>query len=662
MNETVSTRSSRNRRVVALMGWGCLVITSFFLWNARQSGSIRAVTDEPVAFILAAFSAFVGVFAWMLYNPGRRTAAESPSLFFAALATLFPPSIIGFCLMPVDSPLRWWLALGLFLLCVVAVLSHVPDEFFGVPRGRSSYLTPMPAFDRVEGTVLDPNASWFTLEDLTKVVVDAPRPSLAPRAYLQRAESNRPAATVRAEVRQGSDVDDILGTDFDLGLLSDDFDYDDRRAPRTTVAERRSEPQHFRQPNTSVPLDRPRHVPTRTGDNVYTCVNPDSGRLRTNQRSRREATVAQTHAGFLPDRVTRHASTLQIPSRMGRGSRASLSGFAAGAASSGYHTAAASTTSLTPVQYQSAQQQSRQREDAERQAREQRDRDRERENALLRAEAEARRETEQREAQRREEARRLADADAEANAQAQRERERRQQQAQLQQETEERAARARREAELAQQVRDRQEQQARSERESSRRDSSAPLAQSGFNAVPVPVPFGVADTARGFLEEGTVTPQQLFGQPIQRDSSSHQTTADKAPNDRSKRRSRYDDDNTREASVAPTNASPATVQTSSLKRQQQNFERTRDEDGSELVEGVMQIHFDTGQKRANVHIPFSPPLPGMPEVDCECVGGEDLRLKVPVRQSYGIRIEARRTNADQPLDAEIGFSAVYTEG
>jgi hypothetical protein len=199
MNETVSTRSSRNRRVVALMGWGCLVITAFFMSSARQTDSIRAVTDEPVAFILAAFAAFVGVFAWMLYNPGRRTAPEAWSLAFAALATLFPPSIIGFCLMPVESPLRWWLALGLFLLCVVAVLSHVPDEFFGVPRGRSSYLTPIPAFDRVEGTVLDPNASWFTREDLTRVVLDAPRPSLAPRSYLQRPETVRAGVPVRAE-------------------------------------------------------------------------------------------------------------------------------------------------------------------------------------------------------------------------------------------------------------------------------------------------------------------------------------------------------------------------------------------------------------------------------------------------------------------------------
>ncbi len=75
----------------------------------------------------------------------------------------------------------------------------------------------------------------------------------------------------------------------------------------------------------------------------------------------------------------------------------------------------------------------------------------------------------------------------------------------------------------------------------------------------------------------------------------------------------------------------------------------------------MKVRFDKGQKRANLHVPFSPPLAGMPDVECECVGDESLRLKVPVRQSYGIRIEVRRSNADEALDTEVGFAAVYTK-
>ena len=74
----------------------------------------------------------------------------------------------------------------------------------------------------------------------------------------------------------------------------------------------------------------------------------------------------------------------------------------------------------------------------------------------------------------------------------------------------------------------------------------------------------------------------------------------------------------------------------------------------------MKIRFDKDQKRANLHVPFSPPLAGMPDVECECVDGENVRLKVPVKQSYGIRIEARRSDASQPLEADVSFAAVYT--
>ena len=89
-------------------------------------------------------------------------------------------------------------------------------------------------------------------------------------------------------------------------------------------------------------------------------------------------------------------------------------------------------------------------------------------------------------------------------------------------------------------------------------------------------------------------------------------------------------------------------------------ERIRDEYGGEMVEGTARVRFLAGQKKANVHVPFAPALPGIPEVECESVGDQILRLKVPVRQSYGIRIEARRSDASDPLETEIGFAAVYS--
>jgi len=143
---------------------------------------------------------------------------------------------------------------------------------------------------------------------------------------------------------------------------------------------------------------------------------------------------------------------------------------------------------------------------------------------------------------------------------------------------------------------------------------------------------------RDELSEDTTTaearPQSLMGMPIARETSRPQ---------------------------APVEQRLAESQTKadagSKRRAQPKIERTTEEDGSEFVEGVMTVRFDKGQKRANLHVPFSPPLPGTPEVECEWAGDEPLRLKVPVRQPYGIRIEARRSNADEALETEISFAA-----
>jgi hypothetical protein len=90
------------------------------------------------------------------------------------------------------------------------------------------------------------------------------------------------------------------------------------------------------------------------------------------------------------------------------------------------------------------------------------------------------------------------------------------------------------------------------------------------------------------------------------------------------------------------------------------LERIRDEHGGEMVEGTIKVFFEVGQKRAHLHVPFSPPLAGLPEVECEPAGDDQVRLKVAVRQPYGVRIEARRAEASESLRTEVSFAAVYT--
>lgn len=90
------------------------------------------------------------------------------------------------------------------------------------------------------------------------------------------------------------------------------------------------------------------------------------------------------------------------------------------------------------------------------------------------------------------------------------------------------------------------------------------------------------------------------------------------------------------------------------------LERILDDHGGEMVEGTIQVFFEVGQKRAHLHVPFSPPLAGLPEVECEPTSDDEVRLKVAVRQPYGVRIEARRAEASESLRTEISFAAVYT--
>lgn len=90
------------------------------------------------------------------------------------------------------------------------------------------------------------------------------------------------------------------------------------------------------------------------------------------------------------------------------------------------------------------------------------------------------------------------------------------------------------------------------------------------------------------------------------------------------------------------------------------LERSEDEFGGVMIEGIARAAFAAGQKRVNLQIPISPPLAGVPEVECEPTGHEPLRVRAALRQPYGLRIEVRRSEASQPLEAEISFSAVYT--
>jgi hypothetical protein len=493
MAEPLTTnRDSRNRRLVAILVWLALIFTAGVLWDGRQSGLIRMAAAEPVAFMLSAYSMFVAVFAWMLFNPSRSSASESPVLFLAGVATLVPPCIIGFCLMSPDSAFRFWLALALLMLGMVAILSPVPEEFFAVPRPRHTYALQGAAIDVSTELIDIPETDWLRKADLSSVVSGDARSSLAPSAYRaltpDRIDKRRPRAERIAERRRKREAAKV-----GRGAT------DDLTSPDVPVADRESRPDYRR---------------------------PVSGSPRPESDVSSEADENDV------DRVF---------------------------AETGGASAAAVSSGMTSVQVIESDEPEVQDEGLSATAVEEKDRSTEPAWASA-AMATA------------------ADpfvTDVESAG------------------VESTGV----ESEVA--------------------EFSDEPATEAFEA-------GLGSTA---IADLPATIDSSAGTGLSADAVAEEAM---------------------ESALPVRTGRPG------------QFERFRDESGAELVEGTMLVRFEPGQKRANIHVPFSPPLPGTPDVECEAVGGEALRLKVPVRQSYGIRIEARRSNTDQALQTEVGFSAIYT--
>ena len=388
MNEPVlGWKGSRSRRTIATLTWAGLTVVAGLMWYGRLYGTMRGAATEPIALLLSAYASFSSIFAWMLFAPNRRSAEESPALFLGGGITLLPPCIISFCIMPPDSPLRGWLTLGVFVLIVIAVMSPVPEEFFAVPRDRSTYLQP----------ISDAMFSRLNVADL-------------PSGFSALQANEFPAQRTSVNYAPVKDPVEWRG---------------EARDP-------------WQDPFRGTGIQ-----PVRPGS-AKPLRSHSSNRIVDRPAPPRDVAAVPAKSDTRPALATEVAKTASRPSVMPQRPAAAF----------GFRT---------------------------------------------------------------------------------------------------------------------------------------PLADASIPEVDTPSGSTVANDETGL-----------------------------------------------------------------------NYERTRDEFGGQMIEGTSRIVFAEGQKRANLHIPFSPPLPGIPNVECEAVGNESLRLKVPVRQSYGIRIEARRSDASHPLETEIGFAAIYT--
>lgn len=86
--------------------------------------------------------------------------------------------------------------------------------------------------------------------------------------------------------------------------------------------------------------------------------------------------------------------------------------------------------------------------------------------------------------------------------------------------------------------------------------------------------------------------------------------------------------------------------------------RRSSQQGDDLLEGQLVATFAAGARQTVLHVPFIPPFPAVPRLDCEVADGADVRVKVGAVFPYGARLELKRATSELPeLSVEIEIYA-----
>ncbi len=698
-------RRIQSRRALAIMAWVSLVVIAGLLWYGQENGIIRIQAWEPAALMLSAYSAFLAIFGWLLYAPERRSAEESPALFFSGMLTLIPPCFIAYHLMPPSSPLRGWLTLGIFVFGLIAILSPLPDEVFAVPRDRKSYLQPLtdcylsaldveePTLDLQSlvprssrtltgtdsdrefrrdagqstsstGTARDPWTDPFYGTGRTLSQVGSTRKSTYSESRSRGSEARPGTSPLRepmspplnAEtIHRGAgyrdesarEVTNVITPARDSSL-NDRYQNENRERPKISNQELSRGSVHEFFPPTVSPLSlTPPLLPQSPSmPAAIPSESPTSGISRPPMTARSAFAPRESRApNFQPATTSPNptSETAEGTNPASTGRRPLTEPGSRTAPSVGFQTPASSrpiTSSPPPApSYLDVSSVSGGTPKTSKSA------------ATLTS------------------APKLP---------------------------------------LSGQTLSSPTHVTQSSRASTL--GKSPLNSLSPPVVPQPTATAAPSIADAMLDAGTMTaaapsassatfddalmsvvaefntvtePSRLAQkaedavQPLL-DKETRQPDA-RLPNQRSstpaalsppvtnifeldrqikeeEAQSLLDSDSDIDSPLA--SAATPTTRTSPLS--DVKMERIKDEYGGEMVDGTIRVYFEVGQKRAHLHVPFSPPLEGLPEVECEAISDDSVRCKVAVRQPYGIRIEARRSDASQALNTDIGFAAVYT--
>ena len=84
------------------------------------------------------------------------------------------------------------------------------------------------------------------------------------------------------------------------------------------------------------------------------------------------------------------------------------------------------------------------------------------------------------------------------------------------------------------------------------------------------------------------------------------------------------------------------------------FARQHTPDGQDVLIGTHFVKLAPGQKQEVLHLPFSPAFEVTPDVSCEALDAEGVRVKAASVQPYGARLEIRRSGqTDSETTAQI---------
>jgi len=90
----------------------------------------------------------------------------------------------------------------------------------------------------------------------------------------------------------------------------------------------------------------------------------------------------------------------------------------------------------------------------------------------------------------------------------------------------------------------------------------------------------------------------------------------------------------------------------------QRLSRLTTPHGQELIEGWVSVDFAAGQRTAQAHLAFCPPLRGTPEMHLEQIDGPAARIKAAQVLPFGVRLELKLDQpTEEPAQVVVQYSA-----